>query len=689
MMFASDTGGTFTDLLVEDESGRLAMYKTPTTPGDPIEGVLDALDAAATDQGLSRKGLLERGELFIHGTTHAINAIVTGTTARTVFLTTAGHPDILVFREGGRTEPFNFTVPYPSPYVPKALTFEIPERVMADGSIRRPLEEAAVLPVIEALRAKEVEAVAVCLLWSILNPTHEVRLGELLAEHLPGVPVTLSHRLNPSLREYRRATSACIDASLKPLMGAYMRDLGRRLAQAGFAGRVLALTSLGGVMDAVDVADAPIHLINSGPSMGPVAGRHFARIDSAAETAIVADTGGTTFDVSVVRRGHISRTRETWIGQPFRGHMTGLASIDVKSIGAGGGSIAWVDEAGMLHVGPQSAGAVPGPACYGSGGESPTVTDAVLVLGYVDPAFFLGGAVALHGARAEEALDRAVARPLGLSREDAAAAVLDLATENMVQAITEITVNQGIDPRDAVLVAGGGAAGLNAGAIGRRLGCARVVVPEVGAGLSAAGALMSELTAEYRRTFYAHIERFDFTGVNGVLAELEAACRTFIDGPGAGAVASEITYFAEARYPDQVWEIEVPLHAARFEDASGLAALEEDFHNLHQDLFAVADTSSKVEAVSWFAQVSCRLRTSELGRLAQSCAAETLARARPIYFPETGFAEARVLRFEGMIPGQEIEGPAIVESSFTTVVLEPGARCVRRPSRSLLLYPAL
>jgi N-methylhydantoinase A len=405
MRFAVDTGGTFTDLIVEDNDGGLHMYKAATTPDDPIRGVINSLENAAAGLNTNLASLVRQGELFIHGTTHAINAIVTGNTAKTAFLTTEGHRDILVFREGGRMEPFNFTVPFPQPYVPRALTFEVPGRILADGTEMTPFDEASVLGTIEELKNHQVEAVAVCLLWSIVNPAHEDRVGELLAEHLPGVPYTLSHVLNPSLREYRRASSAAIDASLKPLMSAYMHNLSGRLREAGFGGRVLIVTSQAGVMDADDIAETPIHLINSGPSMAPVSGRYFARVDEASDSAVIADTGGTTYDVSLVRRGRIPWTRETWIGEPYRGHMTGFPSVDVKSIGAGGGSIAWVDEGGMLHVGPQSAGAVPGPACYGQGGDKPTVTDAALVLGYLDPEFFLGGAMALDVDAARQALD--------------------------------------------------------------------------------------------------------------------------------------------------------------------------------------------------------------------------------------------------------------------------------------------
>ena len=461
MQIAIDIGGTFTDLLLGDDDagkGAVAIYKASTTPGDPVRGVLDVLELAASDRGIDVTELLGRTELFIHGTTRATNAILTGGTARTAFLTTAGHPDVLVFREGGRLDPFDSTAPYPEPYVPRRLTFEVPERIGVGGRVIEPLDEAATVAIIERLAHEEIEAVAVCLLWSIANPDHELRVGELLAEHLPGRPFTLSHQLNPTLREYRRASATAIDASLKPLTTAYLGGLTERLRDAGLQGRVLLVTAAGGTREARRIAEAPIHSIGSGPAMAPVAGRFYAEADTGRDTAVVADTGGTSYDVSLVRNGRIPWTRETWLGPRYRGHMTGFPSVDVKSIGTGGGSVAWIDDGGMLHVGPESAGAVPGPICYGLGGTRPTVTDASVVLGYIDSDYFLGGRMTLDRVASERALAELGER-LELAQADAASAVIRLATENMVRAIESSTLNQGIDPRNAVLVAGGGAAG--------------------------------------------------------------------------------------------------------------------------------------------------------------------------------------------------------------------------------------
>ncbi|SNB72327.1 N-methylhydantoinase A [Arboricoccus pini] len=685
MRLACDTGGTFTDLVVED-GAVTRLFKASTTPDDPVRGVLDAIGLAADHYGMPRGRFLAGVDMFVHGTTRAINAILTGNTAKTAFLTTAGHPDILVLREGGRIEPFNFKVNYPEAYVPRHLTFEVPERVMADGSIKQALDEAAVATIAGRLAELGVEAVGVCLLWSVANPVHEERVGAILAEHLPNVSVTLSHRLNPTLREYRRASATVIDASLKPLMFDYLSKLTNRLREAGFSGRTLMVTSQGGVMDAEAVARAPIHSINSGPAMAPVAGRFYAERDFGAAPVIIADTGGTSYDVSLVRDGRIPWTRETWLGQRFRGHMTGFPSVDVKSIGAGGGSIASVDAGGLLQVGPRSAGSTPGPVAYGKGGTEPTVTDCALILGYIDPAFFLGGAMPLDLDAARAALKTQVADRLSISLEEAAAAVLALATEKMVGAIDDITVNQGIDPGAAVMIGGGGAAGLNAVAVGKRLGCAAVLIPETGATLSAAGALMSELTTEHARLLFTTSAKFDFKGVNALMATMEEQCQAFADGPGAGAIEVAIDFAVEARYPHQIWEIEVPVRGRRLADQAALDDLVADFHAMHKKIFEINDPHSGAEFVTWRAKVRCRLKEPGAGRLT-ACDSDASIGKRTVYFSSTGWSDVPVARFEAMPPGLKVTGPAIVESSFTTVVIDPGTVAERTSGGGL--YVAL
>ncbi len=685
MRLAADTGGTFTDLVVEAGED-VRLYKASTTPHEPADGILDAVALAAADAGRELGDFLGSVELFIHGTTRAINAILTGQTARTALLCTRGHPDMLLLREGGRTEPFNWSYGYPDPYIPRALTYEIGERIGSQGEVVQALDEATAVAAIGRLGADGAESVAVCLLWSIANPAHELRLGELLDQHLPGVPYTLSHALNPTLREYRRASSTAIDASLKPLMTNYLENLEGRLREDGFGGRLLMVTSSGGVVDAADMGAAPIHSINSGPAMAPIAGRHYAALDGSSENAVVADTGGTSYDVTLVRRGRIPVTRETWLGLEYEGHITGFPAVDVRSVGAGGGSIAWIDAGGLLHVGPQSAGADPGPVCYGRGGTQPTVTDACVVLGYIDPDYFLGGEMALDAPGSQAAIAEQVAGPLGLDVNEAAAAIMAVATERMVQAIEEITVNQGVDPRTAVLVGGGGAAGLNAVAIARRLGSRRVVIPQAGAVLSARGALMSDLTSEYAAALFTGSDEFDHEGAQAVLDGLRGRCERFAERSGASE--AQIEFVAEARYRHQVWQLDVRLREGRLASAKDVAFLVEDFHSIHEQVYAVRDERAVVEVVNLRARVNCPLQGSvqDTVALAQGHSSSGM---RSVYFSGIGAVNAAILRLEEMTPGAQFAGPAIVESSFTTIVLNPGASAERTASGSLAITPGV
>ncbi|MEM9881279.1 MAG: hydantoinase/oxoprolinase family protein, partial [Pseudomonadota bacterium] len=510
-----------------------------------------------------------------------------------------------LMREGGRTQPFNHTMRYPDAYVPRQLTFEIGGRMNYAGQETEALDEASVMAAIEACSAAQVEAIGVCLLWSIANPDHEAQVGALLAAHLPGVPFSLSHQLNPTLREYRRASSTCIDASLKPLMADYLGSLAGRLSDAGYRGEVYVASSQGGMMQAADLAQAPIYVLNSGPSMAPVSGRYYGAREDASRPVIVADTGGTTYDVSLVRDGLIPMTREMWVGEPYLGHMTGFPSVDVKSVGAGGGSIARVDSGGILHVGPDSAGAVPGPACYSHGGKNPTLTDACVVLGYLDPDYFLGGTMAIDPQRAADAIQHTVAAPLGISLEEAAWAIAMLATENMAQAIIDITVNQGIDPAQAVLIGGGGAAGLNSTFISKRLNCAQLVIPEVGAALSAAGALMTDLSAEFSLTRFFTTSAFDMDAANTALDTLRAQCDAFRARSGDRVIDYSVLLKVEARYPRQGWDIELPLPVQRFDSTADIEALKQAFHETHDRIFAVRDDASEIEVVSWTAVAKC------------------------------------------------------------------------------------
>ncbi len=667
---AVDTGGTFSDVVLTDQDTRaLWVNKALTTPERVFEGIAEALTVSARELNKTLHELLAATTVFTYGTTFSTNAIITGDTARTAFLTTTGHPDTLVLREGGKLNPFDFRTTYPEPYVPRRLTFEIPERVSSEGEVLLALDEARVREVAAELRRRRVEAVAVCLLWSIIAPRHERRIGEILAEELPGVPVTLSHELNPILREYRRASSAAIDASLKPLMQRHLREMEADLRAAGFAGQLLVGTSFGGVLTVEAVADRPIYTVNSAPAMAPVAGRANAPEE---ESLIVCDMGGTSFDVSLVRGGALKFTRETWIGPQYTGHMTGLSAVDIKNIGAGGGSIAWIDSGGLLRVGPQSAKALPGPACYGRGGTLPTVTDASVVLGHVDPAYFLGGRIRLDGAAAFAAIEAHVGKPLGMSVQRAAHAILTIANENMVNAIRAITINEGLDPRACLLIAGGGAGGMTIGRIAETLDCTRVLVPRTAGALSASGGLFSDIVTEFSVSARTDTQNFDYTGINAALVALDKQMDSFFARLGTPPDEQQREFIVEARYPYQVWELDVPLPRARFDDAADVEAMVAGFHLAHERVFAVSEPGQHVECIYWKARATARLSKPERGTAAAKAAPATPLVTRDAWFG--GDTPQATPRYDGSAlgAGNVLAGPCVIQEPTTTIVIFPG-----------------
>ena len=675
LRIAVDTGGTFTDVVVTDTRGHITIAKALTTPERIFRGMRHALEAAAKTLSFSLETLLDQSEVLIYGTTRATNAIVTGQSARTAFLTTQGFPDTLVLREGGKFNPHDFSRPYPKPYIPRRYSFEIDERVNAEGEVVAPLVESQARTVIAQVGEKGFEAIAVCLLWSIANPAHEQRLGELIEADLPGIPFTLSHRLNPILREYRRASSTAIDASIKPLMQQHLRELETDLRDGGYRGEILVSTTIGGCLDIAGVVERPIHTVRSGPAMAPVAASHYASVETDSPSVLVVDTGGTTFDVGLVRDGTIATTQETWLGDKFTGHMLGLPAVDVRSVGSGGGSIAWLDPGGLLRVGPQSAGARPGPACYGQGGMEPTVTDAALVLGYLDPKYFLGGEMRLDSDAARRALKR-ISSPLELSIEAAAYSVLAVANETMINAIEDITVSDGVDPREVVLVAGGGAAGIGILAIARELGCPTVVVPRTASVLSACGMQFADIQIEQTASTPVRSRSFDIKAVNEALDAIEKQL-DIVATPLVirGFSDRVVEYRTSAHYAAQVWELDVPLAERRFQTAEDVAALVEAFHDAHERVFTVTDLDSEVEFLNWTGRLTLRLPRN-VGRAepftSSVVRSENHAERRQAWFGLERSMDTQIVRGSALSPGANIVGPAIIEEETTTLVIPPG-----------------
>jgi N-methylhydantoinase A len=667
-----DTGGTFTDVVVADTTGIRAIGKALTTPQRIFDGMSAAIDVAADECGISRATLLRGAGMLIYGTTRATNAVVTGSTAKTAFLCTRGFRDTLVLKEGGKYDPHDYSYDYPAPYIPRRYTFEIDERIDSQGQVVQPLDATQARAVIATLRERRFEAVSICLLWSIANGVHEKALAALLDAGLPGVPYTLSHELIPIVREYRRASTTAVDASLKPLMQEHLRQMESDLRAAGFSGELLISTSGGGCQHVDEVATRPVTMLKSGPAMAPVAGQAYTTIERLGGDAIVCDTGGTTFDVGLVRDGNLVFSRDSWIGRRWIGHMVAMSTVDVRSIGAGGGSIAWIDAGGLLRVGPQSAGALPGPACYGRGGTHPTVTDACVVLGYIDPGYFNGGRMTLDAAAAQRVIDE-LAGKIGRTARDTAFAIITIANELMIKAIHEITVSEGLNPRESVIVAGGGAAGLNIMPIARELGCQTVIVPKTASAMSACGMQFSDIVFEQTRSRVTLSGNFDRDGVNAALDEIDAELERFrgnLQGAARATVRKE--FFAEARYKSQVWELDTPLPVKRFRSARDVAKLTEAFHAVHDRVYAVRDEASEVECVNWRGTVSISIASSPQpvkGRRASRRPKPAAARAA--YFGNGKESRTPVFRGLDLKPGDAITGPAIIEEPTTTIVVYP------------------
>lgn len=686
---AVDTGGTFTDLVVADQERVLGLFKAPTNHVRLFDGIEEAMRIAAESLGIDLGGLASDTRVFVYSTTHSTNAILERKVARTAFVTTRGFRDTLLYREGGRDDVHNKTKAFPRPYVPRRLSFELTERVLSDGSVAVPLDDGEVRTVLARLGELEVEAIGVSLLWSPLNAAHELRVGELIDEMLPGVAYSLGHRVNPIIREYRRAAATVIDASIKPLMRRHLADIDARLRALGFTGEPLMVTHVsGGVLDLESIIARPLHTVDSGPALAPVAGQVFDSAEPAEHPrdVLIADTGGTSFDVSLVIDGRIAYTREKWLGPRFYGDMTGLPAVDTRSIGAGGGSIATVDRGGLLRVGPESAGSEPGPAAYRRGGLEPTVTDAAVVLGYLDPGNFLGGRMRLDVAAARTALETRLCGALGLDVAQCAEAIIVVASEQMRNLIMDATVAQGRDARECLMVAGGGAAGLNIVRIGRELGLRQILVPRLAAGLSALGGLFSDITAVFSRGHHTTSSDFDFAGVNRTLAALEADMSAFVDTvPHHGRALTRIE--CEARYDQQMWEIDIDLlDLRRFHDAGDVETLQRRFDADHLSLFAVNQPGFPIEAIAWRGEA--RIVRTKPALAAGIHAGSDTRDASPVTKRTAWFdgapLETPVFSGERLRPGDRIEGPAIVEEPTTTIVIIPGARAEMRGTHYLI-----
>jgi len=656
-----DVGGTFTDLVAVDDSGRSTLAKVASTPEDPSIGVLAGLDRLAALLQLSLGQLLAQTERIVHGTTVATNALLEHKGAKVGLLTTEGHRDVIEMREGLKEDRYNLRMPPPIQLVPRALRLGVTERVRADGRMETPLDSASLATSIEALKGAGVEAVAVCYLHAYRDPRHERATASALAQAMPDAYVSLSSEVLPQIKEYDRVSTTVVNAYVGPALSRYLCRLEQRLIEAGFDGPILIIQSHGGVAPIAESARLAAGGVLSGPA-GGVAGSRYATQLLDSDDLIPFDMGGTSTDICLIVDGEPALVSGRGIG----GHRLALNSLDIVSLGAGGGSIGRVDAGGILHVGPESAGAAPGPACYGRGGSEPTVTDANLVLGYLDPAHFLGGSEKLDVVAAEVALDRLAVR-LKVNRIAAAEGVHRVVNTNMAEGIRLVSVRRGVDPRRFALLSFGGAAGLHVTDVARQLDLTRVVVPRVAAVLSAWGMLATDLRFEVSRTHIGDAARLDGVGIKRLFAEMEqeglARLRASFDGPVL------VQRSVEMRYGEQIFEITVPLDGIDWEVDDPLPAIVERFHDRHEELYTYALRGQGAVLVNARAAVIGVLPGVPREPTLAARAAAASRGERRVWLRD--WISVPVFEFDALAPGQVIGGPAIVESAMTTVLLRP------------------
>jgi N-methylhydantoinase A len=663
-----DIGGTFTDLVLHREGADLQIHKSPTTPEEFERGFIDVLEVAANHNGMTLREFLGQMNLIVHGTTVSTNALVEGKVASAGLICNAGHPDILTLRESPRKRAFNIKIDFPPPYIPRNRTCEVRGRIDAMGNELEPLNEKDVRAAARHLKKCGVEAVAVCLLWSIANPAHEKRVREILKRELPDLPITLSHELNPIPREYRRTISTAINASLYPIVSDYTRKLSTALREAGFSKELLIGNCVGGMMPPEEIIKRPIYSVMSGPTLAPIAAISL----TSAPNVIVVDMGGTTFDVSALRNRHLVVTPEATFGM----EMLGIPKIDVRSVGAGGGSIAWVDAGGLLRVGPHSAGALPGPACYGRGGTEATVTDANVILGIIDPDYFLGGQIKLDSLRAEAAVAK-IGKAMGLSTMEAAYAIYSTANHNMIAAIEDITINEGIDPRESDVVSGGGATGCHIADMARILGIRKVMVPRFAAGLSAYGGLISDIRWEETGALNTIDREFDLAKVSRLLTLLKRRGEAFLTRSGIGAKEQRFEFAFQGRYLYQSWDIEVPFDwsGGRL-SKSDVSRLVAAFHAMHERIYTIKDEADTVEFTTW--KVRAIGDTGGQHRQGMPLPAQDgqqrIKSHRKVYSGREGSREMPVYDGTVLGAGAQFDGPALIEQPTTTILILAGQK---------------
>jgi N-methylhydantoinase A len=682
-----DIGGTFTDVALADEAtGRIGVTKVPTTPSDLVQGVLCALQTAMRCHHLAAGDV----GLLSHATTVVSNAILEGKGARAALVTTRGFRDVLELRRSARADLYDLFQDAPATLIPRRRRFEVTERVGADGAIITPLAEQEIDGLIAALTAARVEAIAISLLFSFLNPEHERRLGARLRTALPNIPIYLSSEVLPEIREFERSSTTAVCAYVAPLLVSYIARLEESVRRHDLP-PLYVMGSNGGILEAAEATAMPAMTVESGPAAGVVAAALVAR-QSGRLDLLSFDMGGTTAKASLIRRGKYETTPDYEIGggssmtrwMNGTGHPIRVPVIDLAEVSAGGGSIAWVDRAGVLRVGPRSAGADPGPVCYGRGGSEPTVTDCNLLLGYLDRNSLLAGELAIDRAAAEASVAERLAKPLGVDVQTAAAAVVDIVNHAMAEALKILSVHRGHDPREFVLAAFGGAGPLHCAALAGELGIAEVICPPIPGAFSALGLIASELKRDYVRTVYATTAAADPRTMAAAFAGLEREGAAMLDRAGVAPEFRRFERSVDARYERQSYELSVPVPSGAI-DGAALTAIAADFHARHLRTYGHDNRSEpvmlvniRVTAIGMIPPLAIRDKPAPTGM-------DAIKGKRRLWFRDIGAVDAAIYDRRRMPTGFAMSGPVVIESFESTILVPPAWRATMNEDGFVLL----
>ena len=669
-----DIGGTFTDVaMVEESTGAIEIAKVPTTPQNVEQGVMNGVTIGLEEEKIDPGNV----SFLSHATTVVTNALLEQRGARAGFVTTRGFRDMLEIRRGSRSDLYDLFQDGPAVLVPRRWRFEITERVVAEGEILTPLAEDEMPALVEAIRIANLDTVAVCFLFSFLNGEHERRVGELLRESLPEVKVYLSCDILPEIREFERASTTAVCAYVGPILENYLQRLENATTELGLP-PLHVMGSSGGVVDIPEALRMPVACVESGPAAGVMAASVVAN-QLGVSDLISFDMGGTTAKASVIIKGDVAVTAEYEVGGSGNskrwmngtGHPVRVPVVDLVEVSAGGGSVSWIDPGGAMKVGPRSAGADPGPACYNRGGTRPTVTDANVVLGYLDPVSLLGGALKVNFSAAQESIRTHLAEPLELTVVEAAGRIIDVVNANMVEALRMVSVERGYDPREFSLIAFGGAGPLHATALASELEMVEVIIPPVPGAFSALGLVATDLRRDYSRTLYADLASLDPAQVQDAFAEMERSGVTMLDDAKVPEHQRSFVRSADVRYRRQAYELTVQFDRDRegVITRDSLDALAKLFHRQHEQTYGHANADEPIQLVNIRLKAVGRLPSLRLTQ--RSNAEEARERTRSVWFAGAEVTACRILWRSGLKVGDVLDGPTIVESLDSTIVIPP------------------